>query len=154
MSALFEGGHHLYSSRWCIVSETMTFEKFFERYPALVPIFVKLRDMVSEKFPDLRVRVQELRMRFYDVYPYCTIRVPWQCDVKVEKSDSMIISFELPVRWISKRFAAVTELSKDKFEHFIVVDKLEDIDGELIDLLEMAREWNNLYACRNYGPEK
>ncbi len=126
----------------------MTLDEFFKRQPVLIPLFLTLKDAAREKFPDLRIRIEEHQLTFFDIRPYCKVTLPCQSDIKTEDRNSLILSFEVPMECISNRFAKITMLAKDKFLHCVVINSSEQVDEELISWLEMSREWNNLYACR------
>ncbi len=130
------------------VLQDMTLDEFFKRQPVLLPLFLALKDAAQEKFSDLRIRIQEHQLTFFDIYPYCKVTLPSQSDIKVEDRNSLVLSFELPMECISNRFAKIITLAKDKFLHYVVINSSEQLDEELISWLEMSREWNNLYACR------
>ena len=106
--------------------------RFFARMPDMLPVYRILEDRINATCGDIEVCVQKTQIAFTDRFGFAWASLPlgrrrdWP-------ERCIIVTFGLPYRKESPRIAIATEPYPHRWTHHVLVERPEDIDGELLD---------------------
>ena len=96
---------------------------FFNRFPAVIPIYQALKDRLEAAYPELRLKIAKTQISFFNRRMFAMASPPWR-RVKGWPAEYLLVSFGLsyPNRWT----------------HHVIVTRSEEIDLELLAWLDEA----------------
>ena len=109
-------------------------DAFFAGRPEAWAVFEALRTALCARFPDTQLRVMKTCISFDDPKPYCYVSKP-----KNKAQRGIVVTFSLRERMESPRFMRVVPISKSRFTVHVLVQDAQEIDGELLSLISLAR---------------
>ncbi len=112
---------------------------FFSGHGEALPIYAELRGRITERWPDVEIRVARTQISFKVRYGFAfvsTRRMGRRClDVFI------IVSFGLGREVRSGRIFAASEPYPGRWTHHVVVASPEEIDGELMGWIAEAHDF-------------
>lgn len=106
-------------------------EKFERNYSRMKPIFDKLEQEVNKFGSDIRIYAKKYYIAFKRTYMFAVI------NNYIERID---ISFTLDKNVVSNRLKETSSYGWSRFSHFVTINKIEDIDQELVGWLKNSYE--------------
>ena len=114
---------------------------FFERMPQLWPLYETLRAKLHEICPDMDIKVAKTQISFRSRYVFAMASLPWR-RVKGWPESYLLVSFGLAYRKESPRIAQAVEAYPLRWTHHVLIQREEEIDGELLQWLREAYEFS------------
>lgn len=111
---------------------------FFQRMPALLPLYQALIERLDTLPADTAIQVQKTQITFVSRYVYGCVSLP----VRRKKDwpeQFLLVTFGLPVRLDSPRIAAAVQPYPNRWTHHVLVTTPDDLDAELLDWLRQAQ---------------
>lgn len=116
---------------------------FFERDPQARVILDVLARKILDRHPDTDVRTGKSQISFCGPRPYCWAWLPIREGIKGRPEHYLIVSFGLNREIRSPRLLDTAEPMPGRFTHHAIIGNPDELDGELLDWIEQAREWKN-----------
>lgn len=111
---------------------------FFDRHPAVFPLYKLFQEKLLSGFPESRIKVQKSQISYYARHLYACVSF-----IKVKKKaelpeDHFVLTLGLPAPLKSDRVAAKTEPYPGRWTTHFVISSASDLDQELFDWIEQA----------------
>lgn len=113
---------------------------FFDGRPAELSLYQALFARMDAAFPAASVKVQKSQISFYSRHLFAAASLP----VRRKKGwpeTCIVVTIGLSRRLSSPRVAVAAEPYPNRWTHHVLVSRPEQIDGELLDWLQEAREF-------------
>ena len=110
---------------------------YFSGHPREEALYAALYRQMEEAFPQASVQVQKSQISFYNRHFFAAASLP----VRRRKGwpkECLMVSFGLGYRVEDPRIAVAVEPYPNRWTHHVVVDKPEQIDGQLLSWLREA----------------
>lgn len=104
---------------------------FFDPAPGLLPIYGALRAALTERFPDLRVKVAKTQISFYNRHLFAMVSLPRR-RFKGFPREYLLFSLGMPGPLDSERAAAQSEPYPGRWTCHVPVCSEAEIDDELL----------------------
>lgn len=113
---------------------------FFDRWPRMVPLYAKLKDALLETYPVVTVKVSKTQISFYNRHLFAMVSLPVRRKKDWPK-EFLMVSFGLGYPLDSHRVAEKAEPYPNRWTHHVIVERLEELDEELLAWLGEAYEF-------------
>lgn len=113
---------------------------FFDKMPQILPLYQILREKLQIAYPDMGVKVTKTQISFRNRYVFAMASLPWR-RVSGWPKEYLLVSFGLSHKEESPRIAQSVEAYPNRWTHHVIVEKEEDIDGELMTWIEEAYQF-------------
>ena len=113
---------------------------FFDRWPQLVPLYEKLSDGLRRTYPDMTIKVSKTQISFCNRRMFAMVSLP-EKRKKEWPREFLMVSFGLDHPLESSRVAAKAEPYPDRWTHHVIVEHMEDLDGELLGWIDAAHRF-------------
>ena len=110
---------------------------FFDKMPRFLPVYEKLKDTLSAKYPDLKVRVTKTQISFCNRHVFAMVSLPFR-KMKGWPQEYLLVSFGLSHQKESPRIAQSVEAYPNRWTHHVITQSTADIDGQLLSWLDEA----------------
>ena len=110
---------------------------FFDRMPAMLPVYEALRQQLLTRCPGTSIKVSRSQISFRSKYIYAMASLP----VRRRKDwpeVCLVVSFGLADRLESPRIAVAVEPYPRRWTHHVPVERPDQLDEELLGWLEQA----------------
>ncbi len=107
---------------------------FFNKYPRLLPIYIRLRGKITEEFGDVRIRVSKTQISFYNKHIFAMASLPLRRRRDWPK-EFLMVTFGLEHPKRSDRIAMAVEAYPNRWTHHVIVATPRDVDDELMDFI-------------------
>lgn len=111
---------------------------FFQRMPALLPLYQALIEQLDTLPDDTVIKVQKTQITFVSRYVYGCVSLPMRRK-KGWPEQFLLVTFGLPVRLDSPRIAAAVQPYPNRWTHHVLVTTPDDLDAELMGWLRQAQ---------------
>lgn len=115
-------------------SEMLQALSFFEGKPEEHALFLRLTELLSERFPEITMRVQKTQITFSNRYGFAFVSLPR----RKQPRPAILVSFGLGFRLDSPRIFQAAEPYPGRWTHHVLVSAPEELDSELLDWLGAA----------------
>ncbi len=111
---------------------------FFNKHPRAVPLYERLEKTVFDSFPAVNKRVQKTQISFSNRHVFACVSFA-RVKRKAQLPDPFIVvTLGLPYPLESERVAVKTEPYPGRWTTHIVVETVDEIDGELLAWIRQA----------------
>ena len=111
---------------------------FFDRMPAMLPVYEALREKLAAAFPDARVKVGRSQISFSNRHIFAMASLPIRRR-KGWPEQCLVVSFGLESRLDSPRVAVAVEPYPRRWTHHVLVERPDQLDEELLGWI--GRAW-------------
>ena len=117
----------------------MTSEEFlfFDQWPGLLPLYEALKKALTQKYPDMKIKVSKTQISFYNRHMFAMVSLPNRRRKNWPK-EFLMISFGLGYQKESDRIAVSTEAYPNRWTHHVLVEEEKEIDAELLSWMDEA----------------
>ena len=115
---------------------------FFDRHPAVFPVYEVFEMKLLERFPNTKTRIQKTQITFSNRHVYACVsfqRVRKKADLP---DPYIVITLGLSYPLESNRVAVKTEPYPGRWTTHIVVGTTEEIDDELFSWVQQAYDFS------------
>lgn len=110
---------------------------FFDKMPAMLPVYARLREQLAAAYPDLGLRVGKSQISFRNRYGFAAASLPWR-RVKGWPAEYLLVSFGLARRLDDPRIAQAVEPYPNRWTHHVLVQTPEEVDETLLRWIDEA----------------
>lgn len=110
---------------------------FFNKMPQLLPLYEALKGELESACPAMGINVAKTQISFRNRHVFAMASLPWR-RVKGWPEAYLLVSFGLPYHKESPRIAQAVEAYPNRWTHHVVIQRAEEIDGELMGWLMEA----------------
>ena len=111
---------------------------FFDAHRAALPLFAALEEMIYERFPEAKKRMQKTQITYYHRHVFACVSFA-RVKRKAELPETWLtLTLGLPYPLVSERVAVKTEVYPGRWTTHFVIGAKEELDGELLEWLEQA----------------
>lgn len=110
---------------------------FFDKMPAMLPVYARLREQLEAAYPDLGIRVGKSQISFRNRYGFAAASLPWR-RVKGWPAEYLLVSFGLARRLDDPRIAQAVEPYPNRWTHHVLVQTPEEVDETLLRWIDEA----------------
>ena len=110
---------------------------FFDKMPAMLPVYVRLREQLEAAYPDLGIRVGKSQISFRNRYGFASASLPWR-RVKGWPAEYLLVTFGLARRLDDPRIAQAVEPYPNRWTHHVLVQTPEEVDETLLRWIDEA----------------
>lgn len=110
---------------------------FFDKMPAMLPVYARLREQLAAAYPDLGIRVGKSQISFRNRYGFAAASLPWR-RVKGWPAEYLLVTFGLARRLDDPRIAQAVEPYPNRWTHHVLVQTPEEVDETLLRWIDEA----------------
>ncbi|HIR51501.1 MAG TPA: hypothetical protein IAA53_09575 [Candidatus Avoscillospira avicola] len=110
---------------------------FFDKMPAMLPVYARLREQLEAAYPDLGIRVGKSQISFRNRYGFAAASLPWR-RVKGWPAEYLLVTFGLARRLDDPRIAQAVEPYPNRWTHHVLVQTPEEVDETLLRWIDEA----------------
>ena len=110
---------------------------FFDKMPAMLPVYARLREQLAAAYPDLGIRVGKSQISFRNRYGFAAAALPWR-RVKGWPAEYLLVTFGLARRLDDPRIAQAVEPYPNRWTHHVLVQTPEEVDETLLRWIDEA----------------
>lgn len=110
---------------------------FFDKMPAMLPVYARLRGQLAAAYPDLGIRVGKSQISFRNRYGFAAASLPWR-RVKGWPAEYLLVTFGLARRLDDPRIAQAVEPYPNRWTHHVLVQTPEEVDETLLRWIDEA----------------
>lgn len=110
---------------------------FFQRMPEMLPVYEKLRGLLAAAYPDMGLKVTKTQISLRNRYVFAAVSLPWR-KLKGWPGKYVLVSFGLGRKLEDPRIIQAVEPYPGRWTHHVLLEKPEDVDGQLMDWLDQA----------------
>lgn len=114
---------------------------FFDRLPQFLSVYEELKNILTERCPDMTVKVTRTQIAFRSRYVFAMVSLPYRRKKEWPK-EYLMVSFGLPAQKNAPRIAASVEAYPGRWTHHVLVERREDLDAELLGWLDEAYQFS------------
>lgn len=114
---------------------------FFDKMPQLLPLYGALREQLSEKYPDMTLKITKTQISFRSRYVFAMASLP-QRRLRGWPKEYLLVSFGLGYQKTSPRIAQSVEPYPGRWTHHVPITSAEEVDGELMGWIAEAYEFS------------
>lgn len=111
---------------------------FFDSMPDALPLYAALSEKLLAAFRNFAVEVKKTQITFREKYGFAFVSLR---RVKGCPKVFILLSFGLSHRLASPRIAISVEPYPNRWTHHVIVQRAEEIDGELMGWLQEAHRF-------------
>lgn len=110
---------------------------FFDKMPAMLPVYARLREQLEAAYPNLGIRVGKSQISFRNRYGFAAASLPWR-RVKGWPAEYLLVTFGLARRLDDPRIAQAVEPYPNRWTHHVLVQTPEEVDETLLRWIDEA----------------
>ncbi len=110
---------------------------FFQRMPEMLPVYEKLRGLLAAAYPDMGLKATKTQISLRNRYVFAAVSLPWR-KLKGWPKKYVLVSFGLGWKLEDPRIIQAVEPYPGRWTHHVLLEKPEDVDGQLMDWLDQA----------------
>lgn len=110
---------------------------FFDKMPAMLPVYARLREQLAAAYPNLGIRVGKSQISFRNRYGFAAASLPWR-RVKGWPAEYLLVTFGLARRLDDPRIAQAVEPYPNRWTHHVLVQTSEEVDETLLRWIDEA----------------
>lgn len=137
---VLRGDHHLGGRMGGAVMSTDEL-LFFDRLPRFLPVYEALKERLEARYPDMTVKVTKTQISFRSRYVFAMVSLPYR-RMKDWPKEYLMVSFGLNDQKKSPRIAQSVEAYPNRWTHHVIVERVEDLNDELLGWLDEAYQFS------------
>lgn len=111
---------------------------FFDRHPAALPLYEKLKGSILAEIPETRIEVRKTQISFFTKHMFAAASFTPVRKAKERPDPFLTVTFGLRCRKNSPRIAATVEPYPDRWTHHVMIGSTEEVDAELMGFIREA----------------
>ena len=111
---------------------------FFDRHPAALPLYEKLKCSILAEIPETRIEVRKTQISFFTKHMFAAASFTPVRKAKERPDPFLTVTFGLRCRKNSPRIAATVEPYPDRWTHHVMIGSTEEVDAELMGFIREA----------------
>jgi len=111
---------------------------FFDRHPAALPLYEKLKCSILAEIPETRIEVRKTQISFFTKHMFAAASFTPVRKAKERPDPSLTVTFGLRCRKNSPRIAAAVEPYPGRWTHHVMIGSTEEVDAELMGFIREA----------------
>ena len=122
---------------------TMDEMTFFDRHPAALPLYEKLKDSILAEVPDARIEVKKTQISFFTKRMFAAASFAPVRKAKERPDPFLTVTFGLRYRVASPRIDAAAEPYPGRWTHHVMIGSTEEADAELMGWIREAAAFSS-----------
>jgi len=114
--------------------------RLFERMPGASLLYEAIEAAVTGSFKNVDIKVCKTQVSFYSNKSFAYVWLPIR-KMKNRPDTYIVLSFGLDNKIENPRIVESAQPRPNRYIHHILIEKAEDIDGEIMSWLELAYEF-------------
>ncbi len=110
---------------------------FFNDWPDMLPLYRRIMEGITKEHPGVSARVFKTQISLREKLVFAAVSLPWR-KISGWPARYLLVTFLLPEQTPSPRIRQAMEPYPRRWTHHVPVEKMEEIDGELMGWLEEA----------------
>ena len=111
---------------------------FFDRDPAALPLYEKLKDSILAEVPDARIEVKKTQISFFTKHMFAAVSFTPVRRAQDRPKHFLTVTFGLRYKAASPRIDAAAEPYPGRWTHHVMIGSAEEVDGELLEWIREA----------------
>lgn len=111
---------------------------FFDRHPAALPLYEKLKCSILAGIPETRIEVRKTQISFFTKHMFAAASFTPVRKAKERPDPFLTVTFGLRCRKNSPRIAATVEPYPGRWTHHVMIGSTEEVDAELMGFIREA----------------
>jgi len=111
---------------------------FFDRHPAALPLYEKLKCSILAEIPETRIEVRKTQISFFTKHMFAAASFTPVRKAKERPDPFLTVTFGLCCRKNSPRIAAAVEPYPGRWTHHVMIGSTEEVDAELMGFIREA----------------
>lgn len=111
--------------------------QYFDRMPQLLPLYISLRDQLTEKYTDMTLKITKTQISFRNRHVFAMVSLPFR-RIKGWPRTYLLVSFGLNYQNTSPRIAQSVEPYPGRWTHHVPIVEVGEIDKELLGWIDEA----------------
>jgi len=111
---------------------------FFDRHPAALPLYEKLKCSILAEIPETRIEVRKTQISFFTKHMFAAASFTPVRKAKERPDPFLTVTFGLRCRKNSPRIAATVEPYPGRWTHHVMIGSTEEVDAELMGFIREA----------------
>ncbi len=108
----------------------------FAKTPGALPLYEEFERRVLAAYPDATIMVKATQISFYNTYAFAWAWPPRKRKGMPEVC--MMVTFGLDCELVHSRVMEATEPYPNRWTHHVIVQRLDEIDGELMEWIDRS----------------
>jgi len=122
---------------------------FFSETPRAIPLYEAIRDFICTEFADVNIKVSKTQISFSNRYGFAFVSLPYR-KVKGRPAVYVILTFGLGYKLEHPRIAESVEPYPGRWTHHVIIQSVDEIDGQVKGWLKEAYTFANEKRRRRY----
>lgn len=110
---------------------------FWNNWPQLLPLYAAIADRLTERYPDMKIKVAKTQISFYNRHLFAMASPPARRRKDWPK-EFVMISFGLPYALDSERIAVCVQAYPNRWTHHVIVKSADEMDETLLGWIHEA----------------
>jgi hypothetical protein len=115
--------------------------EFFAPMPDMQKLYDELASKIHVEFPDVKTTIQRSQIKFSNPLGFAYVWIPTWRKIKGRPDIYIVVSFGLDHEVKHSRIEEAVEPYPNRWTHHTIVDKLEQIDNQLMNWIREAYEF-------------
>ena len=111
---------------------------FFDKHPAALPLYEKLKGSILAEVPDARIEVKKTQISFFAKHMFAAASFTPIRRAKERPEPFLTVTFGLRYRDASPRIDAAVEPYPGRWTHHVMIGTAEEVDAELMGWIRAA----------------
>ncbi len=111
---------------------------FFDRHPAALPLYERLKCSILAEVPDTRIEVRKTQISFFTKHMFAAVSFTPVRKAKERPDPFLTATFGLRYRVTSPRIDAAAEPYPGRWTHHVMIGTTEEVDTELMGWIREA----------------
>ena len=117
---------------------------FFDRHPAALPLYEKLKGAIVTEIPFVRIEVRKTQISFFTKHMFAAASFAPVRKAKDRPEPFLTVTFGLSYRADSPRIDAAAEPYPGRWTHHVMIGSAEEVDAELMGWIREAAAFSAL----------
>ena len=110
---------------------------FFNRMPDALPLYEAVASKIWAEFADIKVKIQKTQITFANKHGFAFVSLPIRRR-KGWPDVCIILTFGLSCKVDHPRIYIATEPYPNRWTHHVVIQRTDEVDGQIIDWIKEA----------------
>ena len=117
---------------------------FFDRHPAALPLYEKLKGAIVTEIPEARIEVRKTQISFFKKHMFAAASFAPVRKAKDRPEPFLTVTFGLRYRADSPRIDAAAEPYPGRWTNHVMIGSAEEVDAELMGWIREAAAFSAL----------
>lgn len=113
---------------------------FFQGMPQMLPIYTTLLEQLTQRHPDITVKVSKTQISLRNRYVFAAVYLPWR-KVKGWPAEYLLLTFGLSHHREHPRIVQAVEPYPNRWTHHVLLTHPDQVDQTILDWVEEAYQF-------------